>query len=63
MIHRGSLDEGKDMELKCAKAGVHAFVEKPVSLAPVDYFRQYVTEVEKAQAQTGALLSVGYMFR
>lgn len=51
------------MELQCLRAGVHVFVEKPVSVLPPEQFEAYVEAVEAAQRERGLVLSVGYMFR
>ena len=53
----------KAIELHCVRAGVHCFVEKPLSVAPPEHVEQYGRELAAAQAETGAILSVGYMFR
>jgi predicted dehydrogenase len=52
-----------DMELQLLKAGVHVFVEKPVSLQSPDKFLPYVNTVEEARKEKGLVVSVGYMFR
>ena len=52
-----------DIELQCLRAGVHVFVEKPVSVIPPEQFSSYVQAVEEAQQEKGLVLSVGYMFR
>ena len=62
-LYHGSLDPPKDIELQCLKAGVHVFVEKPVSVVPPEQFSAYVQAVEQAQRERGLVLSVGYMFR
>lgn len=57
------MESGKDIELQCLKAGVHVFVEKPVSVLPPEQFSPYVKAVEDMQREKGLVLSVGYMFR
>ena len=52
-----------DMELQLLKAGVHVFLEKPVSLQPPEKFLPYVRDVEAARKERGLVVSVGYMFR
>ena len=52
-----------DMEFQLLKAGVHVFVEKPVSLQPPDTFLPYVSSVEEVRREKGLVVSVGYMFR
>jgi len=59
----GSLDASLDIELKCLQAGVHIFVEKPLSVVPPEQFEPYVEAVEREQRARGLVVSVGYMFR
>jgi len=59
----GSLDASLDIELKCLQAGVHIFVEKPLSVVPPEQFEPYVEAVESEQRARGLVVSVGYMFR
>ena len=59
----GSSDPPLDIELQCLKAGVHVFVEKPVSVVPPEKFIPYVGAVEKAAEEKQLIVSVGYMFR
>ena len=44
-------------------SGVHVFVEKPLSTSPPVEFRKYLQVIEKAQKESKAVVSVGYMFR
>ena len=60
---RGSLKEGRDVELQFVKAGVHVFVEKPLSVVPISEFRLYSSAVIQACKENNVVLSVGYMFR
>ena len=62
-MYHGSLESPKAIELECLRAGVHVFVEKPVSVLPPEQFSSYVQAVEEAQRQKSLVLSVGYMFR
>ncbi len=57
------MESPKDLELQCLKAGVHVFVEKPVSVVPPEQFSSYVQAVEEIQREKSLILSVGYMFR
>jgi predicted dehydrogenase len=59
----GSPHPPHDMELQLLGAGVHVFVEKPVSLQPPDTFLPYVQTVEELRREKGLTVSVGYMFR
>lgn len=62
-LYRGSLEDGRDMELQFIKAGVNVFTEKPQSNVPPEKFDKYVEEVERASRENNVLVSVGYMFR
>ncbi len=62
-LYHGSMEQPLDIELQCLKAGVHIFVEKPVSVLPPEDFSPYVRAVEETQKERGLVLSVGYMFR
>lgn len=59
----GSPVPPNNMELQLLKAGIHIFVEKPVSLLPPAQFLPYVAAVEEARKEKGLVVSVGYMFR
>ncbi|XP_060074888.1 uncharacterized protein LOC132554579 [Ylistrum balloti] len=62
-VARGSLQYNKDLELQCVRAGIHVFVEKPMSVLPLDDFRLYAAAMQKAVEESNVVLSVGYMFR
>ena len=62
MCH-GSSVSPLDIEVQCLEAGVHVFVEKPVSVVPPEQFIPYVSAVEKAAEEKQLIVSVGYMFR
>ena len=51
-----------DMELACAAAGVHMFIEKPLSSAPPQEIGHIAEALVRAQGH-GLIVSVGYMFR
>ena len=53
----------RDLELQLLKAGVHLFVEKPVSVIPPEEFAPYAEAVERERQSRGLVVSVGYMFR
>jgi predicted dehydrogenase len=55
----GTGEPGKDIELRAVAAGVHMFVEKPISSAK----QEDVQPVASAVAASGLVTSVGYMFR
>ncbi|XP_060074902.1 uncharacterized protein LOC132554595 [Ylistrum balloti] len=61
--YRGSPKEGKNLELEFARAGIHVFVEKPLSLVPPEEFTPYAGAVADACRTNNIVLSVGYMFR
>lgn len=55
----GTAEPGKDMELRCAQAGIHVFVEKPLSAARPEQVRPVAEALRRAKVT----VSVGYMFR
>jgi len=61
----GSMREPFNMELQFASAGVHQFIEKPISSFPVDEVGATRQEIQNIQLQTETQLqlSVGYMLR
>lgn len=61
--YRGCLLNNHDMELQFVKAGIHTFVEKPLSVIPPEEFEMYATEMKNAIKETNVVVSVGYMFR
>lgn len=60
---RGSSSEGKDLELQFARAGIHVFVEKPLSVVPPEEFMPYAKVVTETCRDNNLIVSVGYMFR
>lgn len=58
----GLAEPPKDIELACAAAGVHMFIEKPLSAYPPEQVAP-VAEALAAAAGRGLVVSVGYMFR
>lgn len=62
-VARGSLQQNKDLELQCVKAGIHVFMEKPMSVLPLVKFQPYAAAIQKAIEEAKVVLSVGYMFR
>ena len=62
-LYHGSVESPLDIELQCLRAGLHIFIEKPVSVVPPEKFWSYVQAVEKIQREKGLALSVAYMFR
>lgn len=61
--YRGSFGEGKDLELQFARAGIHVFVEKPLSVLPPEEFMSYAKAVTETCTEKNVIVSVGYMFR
>ena len=59
----GSLDEGLDLELQFIQAGIHVFVEKPVSVQSPEKFKAYVEAVITEQKKHNVIVGVAYMFR
>ena len=62
-VYRGSLADNHDIELQFVKAGIHVFVEKPLSVVPPEKFEPYVEAIRKASEEKNVIVSVGYMFR
>ena len=62
-MFRGSLAKNKDVEIRCIRAGVHCFIEKPLSVVEPEGFGEYVQELVKQQQEKNVIVSVGYMFR
>ena len=60
-LYRGS--EEYDLELKCLKAGVNVFVEKPLSVVEPEQFKSYSEKIIQVCQAKNVILSVGYMFR
>ncbi|XP_065183205.1 uncharacterized protein LOC135814073 [Sycon ciliatum] len=53
----------RPIELDCVRAGVHCFVEKPLSVKPVAEVDAYMQAVLEEQKRQNLVVSVGYMFR
>lgn len=60
---RGRMKNGYDIELRCVRAGINVFVEKPMSVIPVEEFIAYAEAVKTACTENKVIMSVGYMFR
>lgn len=58
----GSHTSPNDIELQCAKYGIHMFIEKPLSCHPVSDVQQVACVVDE-ETKRGLIVSVGYMFR
>jgi len=52
-----------NIEIECARRGVHMFVEKPLSCHPVSEVDIVNDVVQQAVKEQGLIVSVGYMFR
>jgi predicted dehydrogenase len=59
----GSLEGGKDIELRVLRHGAACFVEKPLSCLPVDEVATYARHVAAESQRRNLPVSVGYMFR
>ncbi|KAK9807571.1 hypothetical protein WJX72_003082 [[Myrmecia] bisecta] len=60
----GSLDDpNADIEVQLARAGVHQFVEKPLSVRPAEEVGRLSQELQRIQKDNGVVIAVGYMFR
>jgi len=58
----GSLIAPSDIEIQCAKRGIHMFIEKPLSCHPLQDVQE-VANVLASEVARGLIVSVGYMFR
>jgi len=58
----GAAEPPKDVELACAAAGVHMFIEKPLACLPPEDMAPVAAALAEAAAG-GLIVSVGYMFR
>ena len=58
----GSAEPPNDIELTCASAGVHIFLEKPLGSVSPEQLAPVVGGLAAA-AERGQIVSVGYMFR
>jgi len=58
----GAAEAPKDIELACAAAGVHMFIEKPLACLPPEQMAPVAGALAEAAAG-GLVVSVGYMFR
>ncbi|XP_021361655.1 uncharacterized protein UNK4.17-like isoform X2 [Mizuhopecten yessoensis] len=61
--YRGSPKSGRNPELEFAQAGIHVFVEKPLSVVPPEEFSPYARAVAEACRTNNVVISVGYKFR
>ena len=52
-----------DIELQLVKAGIHVFIEKPISVQPPDEVQAYIEELSRTAKEQGLMVSVAYMFR
>lgn len=57
-----SVDPPRDIEMACAAAGAHIFLEKPLGCAPPEELAPVAEALARAAAE-GLIVSVGYMFR
>eukprot|EP00891_Asterochloris_glomerata_P005060 jgi/Astpho2/5060/fgenesh1_pg.00071_%23_40_t len=59
----GGLSDKNNIELKLAQAGVHLFVEKPLSIQSAEEVAKLADELKQVQDQQKLIIAVGYMFR
>jgi predicted dehydrogenase len=52
-----------NIENICVDAGVHMFIEKPISSAPPEKLSETMNKIKVASEEKGLIVSVGYMFR
>ncbi|KAK9832928.1 hypothetical protein WJX74_001899 [Apatococcus lobatus] len=61
---RGALQiPGGPVELDMAEAGIHMFMEKPVSVRPVDEVAELSARLDDYHQKNGVITGVGYMLR
>ena len=51
------------MELDFARAGIHMFVEKPVSVQSAEEVGELAEQLEQCYTRTGSIITAGYMLR
>ena len=51
------------MELDLAKAGIHMFVEKPVSVQSAEEVGKLAEQLEECYNHKGSIITAGYMLR
>ena len=54
---------GGAVELDLAEAGIHMFVEKPVSTRPIEEVAELSKRLDVHHSQNGVIVAVGYMLR
>ena len=54
---------GGSVELDLAEAGIHMFMEKPVSVRPIAEVLELAERLEEFHHQNGVITGVGYMLR
>lgn len=60
----GTLDPGRDLELRCIREGINVFMEKPLSVFPIQAVADYADAISKETCgPEKPIMSVGYMFR
>ena len=59
----GGLSEETRMELDFAKAGIHIFVEKPVSVQSAEEVGKLAQQLEECYKTQGSIITAGYMLR
>ena len=60
----GVLENGKDLELRCIREGINVFMEKPISMYPVESVSLYADSIAmETNGERKPIFSVGYMFR
>ena len=54
---------GGAVELDLAEAGIHMFVEKPVSTRPIEEVAELSRRLDVHHSRNGVIVAVGYMLR
>uniref|UniRef100_A0A7S2V6L1 Gfo/Idh/MocA-like oxidoreductase N-terminal domain-containing protein n=1 Tax=Fibrocapsa japonica TaxID=94617 RepID=A0A7S2V6L1_9STRA len=60
---RGGTQPPLDVELRCAEAGLHIFMDKPVTLRPLPEVEDLSRRLAKYQKDKNLVMQVGYMLR
>lgn len=64
LANAGALQmKGGSVELDMAEAGIHMFMEKPISVRPIDEVAELSARLDDYHRKNGVITSVGYMLR
>ena len=64
LANAGALQmDGGSVELDMAEAGIHMFMEKPISVRPIDEVAELSARLDDYHRKNGVITGVGYMLR